>query len=581
MDQRLRFRRRRWRMSEILGAEKKQSEAGRRSRTKTLGKDSGGEADVNSQYRDQKCGAGASRRLLHSTTGIRIALCGAGVALAATVVATIALVPAAAYAQQQVGFANPVHAQVMVTLGKSKDVHTDRSLSDIMVGDPSIADVNPLTDHSLSILGKKIGTTRVTVYDADKKPIGIFDVEVSYDVSQLATEINAFAGGGIKVSSINGRIMLSGTAPDAVTLDKAVMIARQFVPDPNSVINTVSVMQQQQVELDVRFIEVDRSASRELGVQWNYFGNSALANVGNQVPASQLPITQPAGAFQQPGVSCGISITCGGQNVTPGSLTLSPVTAAGVLSGSAPFGFLVGQLSNRLQVAVNALETKGLARSLAEPNLVALSGDTASFLAGGQFPVPEAGALGTVAFAYQPYGVGLSFTPTVLNNGVINLVIKPEVSEIDTTHTVTVAGTSVPGLITRKASTTLELRDGQSFLLGGLLQNDSTTAQDQLPWIGDVPVLGALFRSNQYQKNETDLVILVTPHIVHPMAPTQVARTPLDNSLPANDVDFFLMGQSEVSPALARLAVGAQNQPYVGHILDLPKNGGVYVSAKD
>ncbi|MGH6675510.1 MAG: type II and III secretion system protein family protein, partial [Xanthobacteraceae bacterium] len=319
-------------------------------------------------------------------------------------------------------------------------------------------------------------------------------------------------------------------------------------------------------------------ASRELGVQWNYFGNSALANVGNQVPASQLPITQPGGAFQQPAFA---GSGLGGQNVIPNSLTVSPVTAAGMLSGSAPFGFLVGQLSNRLQVEVNALEQKGLARSLAEPNLVALSGDTASFLAGGQIPVPEAGGLGTVSFAYQPYGVGLSFTPTVLRNGVINLVIKPEVSEIDTSHSVTVLGTSVPGLITRKASTTLELRDGQSFMLGGLLQDTGNTTQDQLPWLGNLPVLGALFRSSEYQKNETDLVILVTPHIVRPMAPTQVAHTPLDHTLPGNDVDFFLNGQAEVSPAVARLAVDAVNRPYVGHILDLPKNGGLYVSARD
>ena len=164
----------------------------------------------------------------------------------------------------------------------------------------------------------------------------------------------------------------------------------------------------------------------------------------------------------------------------------------------------------------------------------------------------------------------------------INLVIKPEVSEIDTAHTVTVAGTSVPGLITRKASTTLELRDGQSFMLGGLLQNQTTTAQDQLPWVGDVPVLGALFRSSQYQKSETDLVILVTPHIVRPMAPNAPIRTPLDGSLPGNDLDFFLMGQAEVSPALVRLAAGAPYRPFVGHILDLPKKGGAYVvSAKN
>jgi pilus assembly protein CpaC len=505
-----------------------------------------------------------------------------GLALAAATMALMALAPAAAQAQERIALAGGLRtAMVTVTVGKSQDVHTDQGLVDIMVGDPSIADVNPLTDHALSILGKKIGTTRVTVYGQDKRPVGIFDVEVSYDISQLASEIRKFTG-GIKVSSINGRVMLSGSSPDAPTLDKAVMMARQFAPD---VINTVQVMQQQQVMLEVRFIEATRQASRELGVQWNMFGNSVNANVGSQLPASQLPITTPYGAFQQP--SLGIAAAgasnsgLGGANVLPSNLPISPVVAAGVLSGSAPFGFLVGQLSNSLQVAVNALETKGLARSLAEPNLVALSGDTASFLAGGQIPIPEVNGLGGISFGYQPYGVGLSFTPTVLRDGLINIVIKPEVSEIDTSHSVTVAGTSVPGLTVRKASTTLELRDGQSFMLGGLLQNTNTTAQDQLPWLGDVPVLGALFRSSQYQKNETDLVILVTPHIVHPQRPSDVARTPLDNTVPGNDIDFFLMGQAEVSPALVRLAAGALNRPYVGHILDLPKNGGVYVSAKD
>jgi pilus assembly protein CpaC len=493
--------------------------------------------------------------------------------------ATLAFASAETRAQTRIALANQTHTTtVSVVLGKSEDVHTDQRLVDIAVGDPGVADVNPLTDHALSILGKKIGTTRVTVYGEDKKPVGIFDVEVAYDISRLAAEIARLSGGGIRVSSVNGRIMLSGTSPDAVTLDKAVTIARQFVPDP---IDTVQVMQAQQIMLEVRFIEASRQASRELGVQWNVFGSHTVANIGSQQPAQQLPITTPGGAFQQPAAA---NAGIGGYSVLPQGVTgtpLSPVVAAGVLSGSSPFGFLVSQLGGSVQMQINALEQRGLARSLAEPNLVALSGDTASFLAGGEFPVPEANGLGTVTFAYQPYGVGLSFTPTVLKDGVINLVIKPEVSEIDPTHTVTVSGTSVPGLITRKASTTLELRDGQSFMLGGLLQNQTTTAQDQLPWLGDVPVLGALFRSAQYQKNETDLVILVTPHIVHPMRPNEVAHTPLDSTVPGSDLDFFLNGQAEVSPALVRLAAGALNRPYVGHILDLPKNGANYVSAKN
>jgi pilus assembly protein CpaC len=541
---------------------------------------SGGEADVNNQYNKQNYPAGDSRRVSDRTTkgtGVTTgALLRRGwirAVLAASVM--LALAPAAR-AQQNIAIAAPVHtASVRVTVGKTEDVRTDQTFANITVGDPDVADVSPLTDHSLSILGKKIGTTRVTVYDADHKAVGIFDIEVSYDISRLAAEIDHFTGGGIKVSSINGRILLSGSSPDAVTLDKVVQIAGQFGPDP---INTVQVMQPQQIELEVRFIEVDRNAGRDLGVQWNAFGNSVLANTGSGLPASQLPITQPNGAFQQPAYA---GAGLGGPNVTANSLPISPVVAAGVLSGAAPFGFLVGQLSNKLQIEVNALESKGAARLLAEPNLVTLSGETASFLAGGQIPIPEVGATGTPSFGFQPYGVGLSFTPTVLRNGVINLIVKPEVSEIDKSNGVTVAGTFVPGLTTRKASTTLELHDGQSFMLGGLLQSDGTNNIDQLPWVGDLPVLGALFRSTDYQKQETDLVILVTPHIVRPMTPVDPVHTPFDSALPPNDVDLFLMGDTEVSPELARLAVGALNRPYVGHILDLPKNGGVYVTAKD
>jgi pilus assembly protein CpaC len=517
---------------------------------------SGGEADVKSQYKNTCNVAGASRRYRDGTTFIRALLRFAGPALAATLVASLALAPAAVQAQQQQVAPSPART-VRVTVGKSQDVYTGRSFGDVIVGDPTIADVSPLTDRSLSILGKKLGATRVTVYDQNKMPVQIFDIVVSYDVSGLSDAIARFTGGSIKVTLVGSRIMLTGTAADATTLDKAVMIAREFDKD---VINTVQVLQPQQVELEVRFIEASRSASRELGVQWNAFSNHALANVGDQAIATQ------------------------GTSSTAVQLPVDTVTAAGVLSGAAPYGFFVSQLfggRNALSVSIDALEQKGLARSLANPNLVALSGETASFLAGGQFPVPEAGSLGAISFTYQPYGVGLSFTPTVLSNGLIDLVIKPEVSEIDTNHTVTVAGTSVPGLIVRKASTTLELRDGQSFMLGGLLQNTSSTAQDQLPWIGDVPVLGTLFRSSQYLKNETDLVIVVTPHIVRPLPPTASIRSPLDGTLPANDIDFFLMGKAEVSPALARLAVGALDRPYVGHILDLPKNGEVYVSAKD
>jgi len=456
---------------------------------------------------------------------------------------------------------------VTVPVGKTEDVRVDAPFTDITIGDSEVADVSPMTDRTISILGKKIGTTRVTLYSENKVQIGLFDIEVTYDVTRLSQEIGRFSSGGIRVSSVNGRILLTGTSRDAQTLDRAVQIARQFAPDP---INMVTVAQPQQVMLEVRFVEATRQASRELGVQWNSFGQNTLANIGNRLPANQLPVTNG-------GRGCG-----GGANISCQSLTQSPIVAAGVLSGTAPYGFLFAALNRAglsVDVALNALEERGLARSLAEPNLVALSGDTANFLAGGEFPIPVPGSLGTVTIEYKRYGVGLAFTPTVLRDS-INLKIEPEVSQLDTHNPVQVAGIAVPPLIVRRASTTVELRDGQSFVIGGLLQNDSTTAQQQLPWLGDIPVLGTLFRSASYQKNETDLAIIVTPHIVRPISPGNPVKTPLDNTLPANDIDFFLMGKPEILPADARMAVGHQ-QPFVGHMLDLPKGAAHVVAAKN
>ena len=448
----------------------------------------------------------------------------------------------------QVG-ANRRTMAVSVPVGKSEDVRTDVGFIDIVVGDSEIADVNPLTDHALSILGKKIGTTRVSIYGENKHLIGVFDVEVSYDVSTLQAELTQhFPRAKLRVSAVNGRIMLSGYAPDAIVMDEALAIARQFGPD---MINAVQVASPQQVMLEVRFVEASRKAGRDLGLQWNVnSGNGRyVANIGDIANNTNLPVA--AGS----------------------------INSAGVLSGATPFGFTAARLLGfglEADVLINALETKGLARRLAEPNLVALSGDTANFLAGGEYPIPIVGSFGQINVDYKRYGVSLAFTPTVLNGGLINLKIVPEVSQLDPAHSVPVsAGTttiSVPALTVRRASSTIELKDGQSFVLAGLLQNELSTAQQQLPWIGDVPVLGALFSSKDYQKNETDLVIIVTPRVIHPLRPGDPVKTPLDSTLPANDIDFFLNNQPEV----LRTEVRATEETFgrsglTGHMIDLPK----------
>ena len=296
------------------------------------------------------------------------------VALAASILGMIGEAYAAESRTIQIA-GNDRTVMLTVPIGKSEDVRTDTAFVDLIVGDPEVADVNPLTDHALSILGKKIGTTRVSVYAEGKKLIGIFDVEVSYDITRLTNELRRrFPGSRIKASTVNGRIMLSGEVMDAATLDKAVTIARQFGPE---IINSVSVMSPQQVMLEVRFIEISRTAGRELGVQWNLVGNKSILNVGNRVSANNLPIS-------------------------PTSIATD--AAAGVISGASPFGFLIARLvagGVKTDVLINALEEKGIARSLAEPNLVALSGDTASFLAGGEYPIPVSGSFGQVTRRLQ------------------------------------------------------------------------------------------------------------------------------------------------------------------------------------
>ena len=459
---------------------------------------------------------------------------------AGLVVATTACLPGftgTAMAQRliQVGAANRT-ASVVVPVGKSDDVRTDQPFVDIMVSNPDIADVNALTDHTLSILGKKIGATRVTIYGADKRLIGIFDVEVSYDTSALAAELaRRFPRSRLRVSTVNGRILLTGTATDGVALDEAIQVAKQFGPE---IINSVQVAQPQQVMLEVRFIEASREADRELGVQWKFAAQ----------PSSTSSVTAAIG------------------------------TAGLIGTGTAPFGTIATNvLANGLQIqtTLNALEQRGLARRLAEPNLVALSGETANFLAGGEYPIPIPGlSAGQILVDYKQYGVSLAFTPTVLGGNLINLKIIPEVSQLDPANSVAVGGgIVVPALTVRRATTTLELKDGQSFVLAGLLQNNLSTTQQQLPWIGDVPVLGALFSSKAYQKQETDLIIIVTPHLVQPTRPGDMVRTPLDNALPANDIDFFVNNKPEVLRTEVRGGGAIVERGPIGHMLELPKGG--------
>ena len=469
----------------------------------------------------------------------------------------------------QAGFAVGAVRHVIVTVNKSRTFRAEKPFTKAIVGSAAIVDVLPMSNQVLFLQGKKLGATNVSIFDADARLIEILDVEVAIDTAGMQQKIQASTGiKAIRVSANGSQVILTGLVPDTVVADRALEVARGMAGD--AVVNAMQVAPAQQVLLEVRFLEVSRSAGRDLGVNW--FGGTAGGTRGFNTgsPGTDSPITSAG-----PGA--------GGVPVFTTAGTLLNNTTTGPFATVLASVFKNGNAS--LDVLVTALEQKGLVRSLAEPNLIALSGDTARFLAGGEFPFPSvqpgsAGGAPIITTEFKKFGVQLSFTPTVLSGGVINLRVEPSVSELDFTNAITISGTQVPSLITRDARTTVELRDGQSFAIAGLLQTRNIRDLSQVPWIGSVPVLGALFRSTNYQQQETDLVVIVTPRLVAPAAPGQRLASPLDARLSSNDVDFFLNGQPEVRQRYNDFVTsgGDLKGPY-GHII-VPEYGSNNVVVK-
>ena len=466
---------------------------------------------------------------------------------------------------------NILVSRLRLSLNKSKIFPITASFSDVLVGSPDIVDVVPLNDHEIYILGKKLGTTNISVLDFEKNRVGLIDVEVGLDTVDVAEKLfRAVGTRSIRVSTRGNKVILSGFAPDAPTVDRAVGIVAELVPEGGGVINTIQVASPQQVLLQVKLVEINRTASREFGLRWEYTNRSAGVAIGHAGPAAPFSTAGSPNAPLGGGADSGVPLSA------IASATLER-------TGVPPFAQILGRFvgnSQQLDVILSALEEKGLARRLAEPNLVALSGDTASFLAGGEFPIPSGSSGGvagipTIQIVFKEFGVRLSFTPTVLANGAINLRLEPEVSEIDPAISVNTGLVNVPGLSKRRAKTTVELRDGQSFAIAGLLQSISQTDLEQFPWLGSVPVIGALLRSTSFRHRETELVVIVTPHLVKPARPGAILSTPLDTTAPANDVDLFLMGQIERKKLSATRveqyipAAGSVSGPH-GHILTAP-----------
>jgi pilus assembly protein CpaC len=455
-------------------------------------------------------------------------------ALAAACVAAVAIAqPASA---QAVSLAEGVHAgELDVPVNKSQVLRTDRAYAKALIGNPEIADVLPLTDRSIYVLGKKAGTTSLTLYDRSSRLIAVLDVVVGPDVTTLKRQLSELMpGNDIGARMSNDSVILEGTVSSAPDADRAVQIAETYAP--GKVVNLLSLGSSQQVMLEVRFAEVKRSALKQIGVNWD--------------------ILSDGGKLQ--GISGGGAGLSGTVDPETGLL---PLTHGAIVNSFGIISRAFRAIGTNFNVTLDALERRGAITTLAEPTLIALSGETASFLAGGEFPVPvvqnngggnSGNNTGTFTVEWKPFGVSLAFTPTVLADGVINLVVAPEVSSIDPTASIVVNNLTIPGLQTRKAKTTVELRDGESFALAGLLRKDFQDTIRQVPFLGSLPIIGALFRSTGFQHEETELVIIVTPRLVQPVR-AGALKVPTDRVGPPHEADLLLNGRTDTGvPPAAR-----------------------------
>ncbi len=404
-------------------------------------------------------------------------------------------------------------------------MRTQNPFKELRVSNTEIADVVVLTNKSFQVLGKAGGKTNVMLYDGDRQLIDVVDVTVGHDlVSLKKTFFEAFPRERIEVRPLANGIYLSGDVSTEAISKRAEKIAQAYAPD--NVTNGLAIKDSHQVMLEVRFVEASRKAIKELGIG--------------------LLTSQQSGLQPDPGdflARTGIS-------------TNNPVLS-GVLRGG-----IGGAL---LDARIEALEDKGIIRTLAEPNLVAMSGETASFLAGGEIPIPVPGQLGQIAIEYRKFGVGLAFSPTVLDDEIINLKVAPEVSQLDPTTAVRIAEITVPGIKVRRANTTIELRNGQSFAIAGLLQSESSNNRSQVPWLGDIPILGSLFSSTRFQQDETELVIIVTPHLAQPVSDISQLTTPLDDMQIPSEFGAFV--GSKIEGGVAPLSLSQLSGDY-GTVLE-------------
>jgi len=398
------------------------------------------------------------------------------------------------------------NSPLAIETDKARLIQLPEPARTVFVANPEIADVQVPTPTSFLVYGKKPGATTVFAI-SDTGATASYSVTVTRSMSETSAAVRgAVPNAPVAVSGASNGVTISGSVNSPRDVERLKAAAKQSVGDKESVNLNVGVSGSTQVTLRVRIAEVSRTISKQLGVNW-----SALANIGTIGKLAGFP-------------ALGLNV-----NANP-------------TAGISPAGNLLN-LGGNLNAVITALNSEGLATILAEPYLTAISGETASFLAGGEYPIPVPQGLQIVTIEYKRFGISLDFTPTVLDANRISIKVRPEVSQLSTVGQLTLDGVSVPALTVRRAETTVELGSGESFVIAGLYQNNGSNQIQTLPGVGDIPVLGALFRSTSFQHNESELVIIVTPYIVRPVARPNSLHVPTEGLRYSSDIERILLGR--------------------------------------
>jgi len=434
----------------------------------------------------------------------------------------LAQVPISAHAEALRVQRGAPSSALQVPMNRAVVVESDTPFAELSIANPGIADISSLSDRSIYVLGKEPGRTTLTILGADGSLITNVEVHVTPDIAEFKERLEQILPGEpIEVRTANNGIVLSGTVSSIARLDRALELAERYAPERVS--NLMSVGGTQQVMLKVQFAEMQRTVSQSL--------SSSLA-------------LQGIGLGGDLGISTGTNTlnTSGSADSALGG----NIPGISEQNGAMLFGFNAGAV--QVGILLEALESQGMVRTLAEPNLTALSGQEAKFLAGGEYPVPVSQENGAITVEYKPFGVELNFIPRVVDGDVINLELEAAVSSIDPSNGFTQGSFTIDAFRRRETSTTVEMRDGESFAIAGLLSDDFRDLSGQVPWLGDIPVLGALFRSADYARQQTELVIIVTPHLVTPTR-GEVYALPTDRVRPPTERDLFLFGRTSTDVA--------------------------------